>query len=49
MDYLDVWREGHKDGIKLVIQEINKYCEAELETLSDLITYIQALQETDYV
>ena len=45
MDYLDVWREGHKEGIKLVIDEVNKYCEMELETMTDLITFIQEMQD----
>ena len=49
MDYLDAWREGHKDGIKLVITEVNKYCQTELKSMSDLIDFIQRLQDMNHV
>ncbi|CAB4175863.1 hypothetical protein UFOVP996_54 [uncultured Caudovirales phage] len=49
MDYLDAWREGYKEGIKLVIAEVNKYCGTKLETSSDLIDYIQELKDMNHV
>ena len=45
MDYLTAWREGHKDGVNLVVSEINKHCEMDFKSFGELITYIKKTKE----
>jgi hypothetical protein len=45
MNYLDAWREGHKEGVSLVVSEINKHCGMEFKSFGDLIRYINETKE----
>jgi hypothetical protein len=45
MDYLTAWREGHKEGVNLVVSEINKHCDMEFKSFADLIRYINEAKE----
>ena len=49
MDYLTAWREGHKEGVSLVVSEINKHCEMEFQSFGDLIKYINKTKEESIV
>jgi hypothetical protein len=49
MDYLTAWREGHKEGVNLVVSEINKHCETDFGSFADLIRYINETKEADIV
>lgn len=49
MDYLTAWREGHKEGVNLVVSEINKHCEMDFKSFADLINFINKAKEADIV
>ena len=47
MSYLDAWREGHKDGMQLCIDQINKHCNTDFENVSEVILFINNIQNED--
>ena len=40
MDYLDAWNQGYEKGRAMELELINKFCETEFETMTDVIAYI---------
>lgn len=47
MDAVDAYREGHKAGQQMVLDLINRWCDAKIETLAQLIHYIKQLENND--
>ena len=44
MNAIDAWQQGHSDGVNLAVQQINKWCELDCKTLTEIINAINKLR-----
>jgi hypothetical protein len=44
MNAIDAWQQGHSDGLNLAVQQINKWCELDCKTLTEIINAINKLR-----
>ena len=44
MDYLTAWQDGCSDGMTIAIDQINKWCGTNFQKISEVIVFINKLQ-----
>lgn len=47
MASIDAWTQGHQAGVQLCVDQINKWCKQEFETIADVIGYINYIKDED--
>lgn len=47
MASVDAWNQGHQAGVKLCVDQINKWCKMEFDTIADVIFYINMINDED--
>jgi len=45
MNELDIWNQGHSEGINLAVKMVNKWCGFNCETLAEVIQAINEIKE----
>ena len=48
MEYVNIWQQGHSEGLSLAVRLINEWCGFECKTISDVIRAINELKETEH-
>lgn len=44
MNYMEAWREGHKEGMQLTLQLINEFTGQDFKTASEVVLHIKELE-----
>jgi hypothetical protein len=47
MASVDAWNQGHQAGVKLCVDQINKWCKTDFDTIADVIFYINMIADED--
>jgi hypothetical protein len=47
MTFLDAWQQGHKEGLQLAVDQLNRHCGMNFKTISDAIVFINSIKDED--
>jgi len=47
MMFLDAWQQGHKEGMQLAVDQLNRYCGTNFESIGDAIVFINSIKDED--
>lgn len=44
---IDAWTQGHQAGVQLSLDQINKWCDENFDSIADVIVYINKIKDED--